>query len=138
MNALPYAFGGTKYIDMAIKWAATNATIVSIYLRSVPGCQIGADHSGKSGEINLPKDPENIKLIVKVVGMISERGGKPSAVWGIKMLSEPIVYDHKLFTRFYHDGYAAIQQNLPTVHVVMNSFIGPHKWIWSVLPKPQY
>jgi glucan 1,3-beta-glucosidase len=117
---------------------------VSIDLHGAPGSQNGADHSGQAGQINWDKNPENIKLTVKVLGMISERWGKNPAVWGIEMLNEPGSYvpwypiNHEILTRFYRDGYAAIRQHSPTVHVVMNSFVVPHEWIWSVLPEPQY
>ena len=139
----PYAFGGAEYVDLAIKWAAAQGITVSIDLHGAPGSQNGADHSGQSGAVNWHKNPENIKLTVKVLGMISERWGKPPAVWGIEMLNEPgkhgtDVIPHDIFTRFYRDGYAAIQQHSPTVHIVMNSFVGPHEWISSVLPEPQY
>jgi glucan 1,3-beta-glucosidase len=129
---------------LAIKWAAANGITVSIDSHGAPGSQNGANHSGQEGKINWDKNPENIKLTVKVLGMISESWGKNPTVWGIKMLNEPGSYgaegpiDRELLTGFYHDGYAAIRQHLPTVHVVMNSFVTPNKWIWSVLPKPQY
>ena len=139
----PYAFGGAEYVDLAIKWAAAQGITVSIDLHGAPGSQNGADHSGQSGAVNWHKNPENIKLTVKVLGMISERWGKNPAVWGIEMLNEPgkhgtDVIPHDILTRFYRDGYAAIQQHSPTVHIVMNSFVGPHEWISSVLPEPQY
>jgi aryl-phospho-beta-D-glucosidase BglC (GH1 family) len=129
---------------MAIKWAAANGITVSIDLHGAPGSQNGMYHSGQSGDINWHKNPESIKLTVKVLGMISERWGKNPAVWGIEMLNEPGSHapggaiDHEILTRFYRDGYAAIREHSPTVHVVINSFVGPDDWIWSVLPEPQY
>jgi aryl-phospho-beta-D-glucosidase BglC (GH1 family) len=120
---------------MAIKWAAANRITVSIDLHGAPGSQNGANHSGQAGQINWDKDPENIKLTVKVLGMISEHWGKNPTVWGIEMLNEPSSYvpwyaiNHEILTRFYCDGYAGIRQHSPTVHVVMNSFIGLHEWI---------
>ncbi len=143
MESPPYAFGGANYIDQAIEWAAAQGITVSIDLHGALGSQNGKDHSGQEGNMNWHKDPENVKLTVKVLSMISERWGKHPAVWGIEMLNDPGSYqdgaiDHGLLTQFYRDGYAAIRQHSPTVHVVMNSFVGPHKRIWSVLPKPQY
>jgi len=58
------------------------------------------------------------------------------------MLNEPGKWGNPIprdiLTQFYRDGYAAIRQHSPTVHIVMNSFVGPHEWIKDVLPEPQY
>ncbi len=142
MESPPYAFGGAEYIDMAIKWAAARGITVSIDLHGAPGSQNGEQHSGQGGVYNWHLNPENIKLTVKVLGMISERWGENPAVWGIEMLNEPGKWGNPIprdiLTQFYRDGYAAIRQHSPTVHIVMNSFVGPHEWIKDVLPEPQY
>ena len=135
MESPPYAFGGAEYIDMAIKWAAARGMTVSIDLHGAPGSQNGKDHSGQRGVTNWHLNSENIKLTVKVLGMISERWGKNPAVWGIEMLNEPgSNITHEILTQYYRDGYAAIQQHSPTVHVVMNSLHGPHEWIKTCFP----
>ncbi|KAL3801331.1 hypothetical protein HJC23_006941 [Cyclotella cryptica] len=138
VETAPYAFGGAQYIDQAIKWAAAHGISVSIDLHGAPGSQNGWWHSGQDGNIDWPK-AENVKLTVKVLGMISARWGANPAVWGIEMLNEPHwTISHDLLTEFYRDGYAAIREHSDTVHVVMNSFIGPHDWTALVLPEPQY
>ncbi|KAL3810227.1 hypothetical protein ACHAXA_010375 [Cyclostephanos tholiformis] len=134
-----YVFGGAEYIDMAIKWAAARGMTVSIDLHGAPGSQNGMDHSGRSPTVNWHLNSENIKLTVKVLGMISERWGENPAVWGIEMLNEPsTIIPRDILTQFYRDGYAAIRQHSPTVHVVMNSFGGQHESWKDALPEPQY
>ena len=138
IDSPPYVFGGAKYIDRAVQWAAAYNMTVLIDLHGAPGSQNGQDHSGHSGEINWD-EPENVALTVVVLGMMAQRWASIENVWGFELLNEP-GYDlsHELLTQFYRDGYAAIRKYSDDAHVVMNSLYGPHDWTASVLPEPEY
>lgn len=137
-NSSPYTFGGQKYINLALDWAAAHGMTVLIDLHAAPGSQNGQDHSGHSGAINW-SDPANVAWTVEVLETMAKLWGNHPAVWGIELLNEPhYSLSHDLLTSFYRDAYNAIRTHSADVHVVICSLYGPHDWTAGVLPEPQY
>ncbi|KAK9767188.1 hypothetical protein K7432_003187 [Basidiobolus ranarum] len=113
----PYVQGQYPYLRRAVSWAIEHNLHVLLDLHGAPGSQNGFDNSGRAGNINWPKDPENIRRTVNVLANVTAEF-QPEVANGdvsIQFLNEPfgipgteVTLD--LLKDFYSQSYAAIHK----------------------------
>lgn len=120
----------SKYIDFALDQAQRNGLKLLLDLHGAPGSQNGWDHSGRSGPINWPKDPQNIVETLRVLESFAQRYGQHPALFGIELLNEPRdQVPLKILQQFYQDAYARLRKYLhPQVAVVFHDSFRPLAW----------
>jgi glucan 1,3-beta-glucosidase len=120
----------SRFIDFALDQCQSNGLKLLLDLHGAPGSQNGWDHSGRSGPINWPKDPQNIKETLRVLESFAQNYGSHPALYGIELLNEPkpeIPID--ILRQFYLDGYTCIRRHAgPGVAVVIHDSFRPLVW----------
>jgi glucan 1,3-beta-glucosidase len=120
----------SRYIKFALDQCQRNGLKLLLDLHGAPGSQNGWDHSGRSGPINWPKDPENIRETLRVLESFAQQYGKHPALYGIELLNEPrpeVPLD--ILQQFYQDAYAALRKYLsPDVAIVFHDSFRPLAW----------
>ena len=108
----PYVESG-RFIDFALEQAHKNGLKLLLDLHGAPGSQNGWDHSGRSGAINWPKDPENIKETLRVLESFAQKYGHHPALLGIELLNEPRdQVPLEILQQFYQDAYGRLRKYL--------------------------
>jgi glucan 1,3-beta-glucosidase len=120
----------SRFIDFALDECQKNGLKLLLDLHGAPGSQNGWDHSGRSGPINWPKDPQNIKETLRVLESFAQKYGGHPALYGIELLNEPRPeVPIEILQQFYQDGYARIRQHTgPGVAVVIHDSFRPLVW----------
>jgi glucan 1,3-beta-glucosidase len=120
----------SSFIDFALEQAHKNNLKLLLDLHGAPGSQNGWDHSGRSGEINWPKDPQNIAETLRVLESFAQKYGKHPALLGIELLNEPRdVVPLEILRQFYQDAYARLRKHLdPGVAVVFHDSFRAMAW----------
>jgi glucan 1,3-beta-glucosidase len=120
----------SHYIDFALDQCQKNGLKLLLDLHGAPGSQNGWDHSGRSGPINWPKDPQNIKETLRVLESFAQNYGKHPALYGIELLNEPRQeVPIEILQQFYLDGYARVRRHAgPDVAVVIHDSFRPLVW----------
>ncbi len=120
----------SAFIDFALGEAQKNNLKLLLDLHGAPGSQNGWDHSGRSGPINWPKDPENIKETLRVLESFAQKYGQHPALFGIELLNEPRdVVPLEILQQFYQDAYARMRPHLdPQVAIVFHDSFRPLAW----------
>ena len=120
----------SQYIDFALDQCQKNGLKLLLDLHGAPGSQNGWDHSGRSGPINWPKDPQNIKETLRVLESFAQNYGKHPALYGIELLNEPRnSVPIEILQQFYQDGYARVRKHAgPEVAVVIHDSFRPLVW----------
>jgi glucan 1,3-beta-glucosidase len=120
----------SRFIDFALDQCQKNGLKLLLDLHGAPGSQNGWDHSGRSGPINWPKDPQNIRQTLAVLESFAQNYGNHPALYGIELLNEPrpeVPID--ILQHFYLDGYARIRKHAgPDVAVVIHDSFRPLVW----------
>jgi len=120
----------SEFIDFALDQSERNGLKLLLDLHGAPGSQNGWDHSGRSGPINWPKDPQNILETLRVLDTFAEKYGKHPALYGIELLNEPrdqVPLD--ILQQFYQDAYARLRTRLdPKVAIVFHDSFRPLAW----------
>jgi len=125
----PFVESGS-FIDFALEQSQKNGLKLLLDLHGAPGSQNGWDHSGRSGPINWPKDPQNIQETLRVLESFAQKYGKHPALHGIELLNEPH-WDVPLeiLQQFYQDAYVVLRKHLdPNVAVVFHDSFRPLAW----------
>ena len=119
-----------RFLDFALDQSHQNGLKLLLDLHGAPGSQNGWDHSGRSGPINWPKDPQNIQETLRILETFSQKYGNHPALLGIELLNEPRdVVPLEILQQFYQDAYARIRKNLaPGVAVVFHDSFRPFAW----------
>jgi glucan 1,3-beta-glucosidase len=125
----PYVESGA-FIDFALDQAQKNGLKLLLDLHGAPGSQNGWDHSGRSGEINWPKDPQNIRETLRVLESFAQKYGQHPALFGIELLNEPRdLVPLEILQQFYQDAYARLRKHLdPGVAIVFHDSFRPLAW----------
>jgi glucan 1,3-beta-glucosidase len=125
----PYVPSAT-YIDFALEQAQANGLKLLLDLHGAPGSQNGWDHSGRSGPINWPKDPQNISETLRVLESFAQKYGQHPALCGIELLNEPRdVVPLGILQQFYQDAYARLRRHVdPQVAIVFHDSFRPLAW----------
>jgi len=125
----PYVESG-PFIDFALEQAHKNGLKLLLDLHGAPGSQNGWDHSGRSGAINWPKDPENIKETLRVLESFAQKYGQHPALLGIELLNEPRdQVPLEILQQFYQDAYARLRKQLnPEAAIVFHDSFRPLAW----------
>jgi glucan 1,3-beta-glucosidase len=125
----PYVESST-FVDFALDQAQKNGLKLLLDLHGAPGSQNGWDHSGRSGPINWPKDPQNILETLRVLETFAQKYGRHPALHGIELLNEPRdVVPLEILQRFYQDAYARLRPHLdPRVAIVFHDSFRPLAW----------
>jgi glucan 1,3-beta-glucosidase len=125
----PYVESG-RFIDFALDQAQKNGLKLLLDLHGAPGSQNGWDHSGRSGPINWPKDPQNIQETLRVLESFAQKYGSHPALFGIELLNEPRdVVPLEILQTFYQDAYARLRKTLdPDVAIVFHDSFRPLAW----------
>lgn len=125
----PYVASGS-FIDFALAQAQQNGLKLLLDLHGAPGSQNGWDHSGRSGPINWPKDPQNILETLRVLDSFAQKYGQHPALYGIELLNEPRdQVPLEILQQFYQDAYARLRKILPpTVAIVFHDSFRPLAW----------
>jgi glucan 1,3-beta-glucosidase len=112
----------SRFIDFALDQCQSNGLKLLLDLHGAPGSQNGWDHSGRSGPINWPKDPQNIKETLRVLESFAQKYGSHPALYGIELLNEPRpAIPIEILQQFYQDGYTRIRAHAgPGVAVVIH------------------
>jgi glucan 1,3-beta-glucosidase len=120
----------SRFVDFALDQAHQNGLKLLLDLHGAPGSQNGWDHSGRSGPINWPKDPQNIQETIRILESFSQKYGNHPALLGIEMLNEPRdVVPLEILQQFYQDAYARIRKHLaPDAAVVFHDSFRPFAW----------
>jgi glucan 1,3-beta-glucosidase len=119
-----------RFIDFALDQAHQNGLKLLLDLHGAPGSQNGWDHSGRSGPINWPKDPQNIQETLRVLESFAQKYGSHPALFGIELLNEPRdVVPLEILQKFYQDAYARLRKILgPDVAIVFHDSFRPMAW----------
>lgn len=122
--------GNIEYLDFAFNMAEKYGLKVLIDLHAAPGSQNGYDHSGKIGDINWDKNPESIKLTLKIIEKLAERYCERECLFGIELLNEPhISIDIDLLKNYYEEGYKIVRKYCgKEVAVVISDSFRPSDW----------
>jgi glucan 1,3-beta-glucosidase len=120
----------SRFIDFALDQCQKNGLKLLLDLHGAPGSQNGWDHSGRSGPINWPKDPQNIKETLRVLESFAQKYGGHPALYGIELLNEPRPeVPIEILQQFYQDGYSRIRRHTgPGVAVVLHDSFRPLVW----------
>ena len=120
----------SRFIDFALDQCQKNGLKLLLDLHGAPGSQNGWDHSGRSGPINWPKDPQNIKETLRVLESFAQKYGGHPALYGIELLNEPKPeIPIEILQQFYMDGYSHIRKHAgPGVAVVIHDSFRPLVW----------
>jgi len=118
------------FIDFALEQAHKNGLKLLLDLHGAPGSQNGWDHSGRSGDINWPKDPQNIRETLRVLESFAQKYGHHPALFGIELLNEPRnVVPLEILQKFYQDAYALLRKQVdPNVAIVFHDSFRPLAW----------
>jgi glucan 1,3-beta-glucosidase len=119
-----------RFIDFALDQAHKNGLKLLLDLHGAPGSQNGWDHSGRSGPINWPKDPQNIQETLRVLESFAQKYGSHPALFGIELLNEPRnVVPLEILQKFYQDAYVRLRKILdPEVAIVFHDSFRPLAW----------
>jgi len=125
----PYVESGA-YIDFALDQAQKNGLKVLLDLHGAPGSQNGWDHSGRSGAIDWPKNPDNIKETLRVLESFAQKYGRHPSLLGIELLNEPRdVVPLEILRQFYQDAYVRLRKYLnPEVAIVFHDSFRALAW----------
>jgi len=125
----PYVESG-RFIDFALDQAQQNGLKLLLDLHGAPGSQNGWDHSGRSGPINWPKDPQNIRETLRILETFAQRFGRHPALFGIELLNEPSpTMPLGILQQYYRDAYARLRPHLdPGVAIVFHDSFRPLAW----------
>jgi glucan 1,3-beta-glucosidase len=120
----------SRFIDFALAQSHKNGLKLLLDLHGAPGSQNGWDHSGRSGPINWPKDPQNIQETLRVLESFAQRYGKHPALFGIELLNEPRAeVPLEILQQFYQDAYARLRKHLDgNVAIVFHDGFRPFAW----------
>jgi len=120
----------SAFIDFALAQAQKNNLKLLLDLHGAPGSQNGWDHSGRSGPIDWPNDPQNIKETLRVLESFAQKYGQHPALFGIELLNEPRdVVPLEILQQFYQDAYAQMRPHLnPAVAIVFHDSFRPLAW----------
>jgi len=119
-----------RFIDFALDQCQQNGLKLLLDLHGAPGSQNGWDHSGRSGAINWPKDPQNIQETLRVLESFGRKYGRHPALCGIELLNEPNIYiPIEILQQFYMDSYPRLREHIdPNVAVVFHDSFRPLAW----------
>jgi glucan 1,3-beta-glucosidase len=125
----PYVEAGS-FIDFALAEAQKNGLKLLLDLHGAPGSQNGWDHSGRSGPINWPKDPQNIRETIRVLESFAQKYGQHPALFGIELLNEPRdQVPLEILQQFYQDAYVRLRKHVdPRVAIVFHDSFRPLAW----------
>ncbi len=128
-----------RFIDFALDQSHKNNLKLLLDLHGAPGSQNGWDHSGRSGPINWPKDPENIQETLRVLENFAQKYGEHPALFGIELLNEPSTQiPIEILQNFYRDAYARLRKHInPDVAVVFHDSFRPLAWK-NFMQKPAF
>jgi glucan 1,3-beta-glucosidase len=120
----------SSFISFALEQAQANGLKLLLDLHGAPGSQNGWDHSGRSGPINWPKDPQNIQETLRVLESFAQNYGQHPALFGIELLNEPRdVVPLAILQQFYLDAYSRLRKHLdPRVAIVFHDSFRPLAW----------
>jgi glucan 1,3-beta-glucosidase len=120
----------SSFIDFALDQCQQNGLKLLLDLHGAPGSQNGWDHSGRSGPVNWPKDPQNIQETLRILESFSQKYGKHPALFGIELLNEPRVdVPLEILQQFYQDAYARVRKHLdPNAAIVFHDAFRPLAW----------
>jgi glucan 1,3-beta-glucosidase len=120
----------SRFIDFALDQCQKNNLKLLLDLHGAPGSQNGWDHSGRSGPINWPKDPQNIQETLRVLESFAQKYGNHPALCGIELLNEPkVTVPLDILQQFYQDGYTRVRKYLkPDAAVVIHDSFRPLAW----------
>ena len=110
----------SRFIDFALDQSRKNGLKLLLDLHGAPGSQNGWDHSGRSGPINWPKDPQNIQETLRILESFAQKYGKHPALLGIELLNEPgAEVPLEILKRFYQDAYVRLRKHLDPAAVIV-------------------
>lgn len=167
-----YIFGGQvpyvgciEYLDRAFDWAEKYGLLVLVDVHTVPDSQNGFDNGGLTGVIKWHHKPENISGTVELIDRLADRCAHRPALYGIKLLNEPVsdwMYEFtNEFTKerykaadpvraegstpvptdvlqdFYLRGYEAVRRHSSTAKVVLHDGFRLEEW-QDFMPVAQY
>jgi glucan 1,3-beta-glucosidase len=120
----------SRFVDFAFDQCAKNGLALLLDLHGAPGSQNGWDHSGRSGPINWPKDPQNIQETLRILETFAERYGRHPALHGIELLNEPRdEVPLQILQQFYQDAYTRLRKHLePGIAIVFHDSFRPLAW----------
>lgn len=119
-----------RFIDFALDQCQKNGLKLLLDLHGAPGSQNGWDHSGRSGPINWPKDPQNIRETLRILESFAQKYGKHPALCGIELLNEPNdKMPLEILRQFYLDAYPLLRKHIdPGVAVVFHDSFRALAW----------
>ncbi len=125
----PYV-AAAPFIAFALDQARDHGLKLLLDLHGAPGSQNGWDHSGRSGPVGWPKEPQNIAETLRVLESFAQAYGRHPALLGIELLNEPRdVIPLEILQQFYQDAYARLRKHLdPGVAVVFHDSFRPMAW----------
>ena len=125
-----------RFIDFALEQAQANGLKVLLDLHGAPGSQNGWDHSGREGEINWPKDPQNIAETLRILESFAQKYGRHPALGGIELLNEPRdSVPLEILKPFYRDACARLRPHLNAdVAVIFHDGFRALAWKQFMLP----
>jgi len=120
----------SRFMDFALEQCQQNGLKLILDLHGAPGSQNGWDHSGRSGPINWPKDPQNIQETLRILESFAQKYGKHPALYGIELLNEPNdKIPLEILQKFYQDAYVRLRKHVdPGVAIVFHDSFRALAW----------
>ena len=120
----------SRFVDFAFDQCRENGLKLLLDLHGAPGSQNGWDHSGRSGPINWPKEPQNIRETLRILETFAQRYGLHPALCGIELLNEPRdEVPLQILQQFYQDAYSRLRKHLdPRIAIVFHDSFRPLAW----------
>ncbi|XP_076947826.1 putative glucan 1,3-beta-glucosidase A [Bidens hawaiensis] len=123
----PYVGGSLQYLDKAFLWAKKYNLKVILDLHAVPGSQNGFEHSStRDGSIEWGQTEETIQETVRVIEFFTARYADNPSLYAVELINEPHASGVSLnvLTKYYEDGYKAVQKHSPNAFVVLSNRLG--------------
>jgi glucan 1,3-beta-glucosidase len=120
----------SRFVDFAFDQCEKNGLKLLLDLHGAPGSQNGWDHSGRSGPINWPKEPQNIQETLRILETFAQKYGRHPALYGIELLNEPRdQVPLEILQQFYQDAYARLRKLLdPQIAIVFHDSFRALAW----------
>lgn len=119
-----------QYVDMVFKWAIRYDLKVLLSLHGLPGSQNGKDHSGKSGVVDWPLQPDYIPHSLHVLERIARRYGQNPALLGVSLANETAPHiSSQWLEDYYNQARASMEPHChdAVLYVFSDSF-KPRRW----------
>ncbi|KAJ2162510.1 hypothetical protein GGF46_000641 [Coemansia sp. RSA 552] len=127
----PYVQGQIPYLEQILGWASKYSLRVMLDLHGSPGSQNGFDNSGRRGDINWTKRPNDLRQTLDALAALANIANRHPVVVALEALNEPANWgvSKETIIRFYVQAYNLIKSISPRVVVTFHdAFLPSSEW----------